>query len=180
MSLQHGREITSDHVELIIGREFPIKRFVSLCNSLIWATSRSHGLAQTSFTERVFVRDNGVDAEWSVERPGDLPQGALIGKGWNVFQYKQRDVTGADRQQIIANLRRELRGAAREVFAGTGNRPNHYSLFTNVDLTHDDKANLAAAVQEGFDHPLEVTIRGAAEMAAALNQPLLPSEKPSE
>lgn len=169
MPLPHGRDISSENVELIVGREFPIKRFVSLCNSMIWAMSKPSGLLQASFTERVFVRDNGVDAEWTIERPGELPQGALLVRGWNVFQYKQRDVTGADRHQIIANLRRDLRRAACEVFKRTGNRPNHYSLFTNVDLTHDEKVSIASAVREGFDRPLEVTIRGAAEIAAAVN-----------
>ena len=66
MSLPHGREISSNQVELIVGREFPIKRFVSLCNSLVWTTSKSRQLAQTSFTERVFVKDNGIDAEWTI------------------------------------------------------------------------------------------------------------------
>ena len=169
MSLPHGREISSSQVELIVGREFAIKRFVSLCNSLVWATSKSQQLAQTSFTERVFVKDSGIDAEWTIDLPGELHQGALIRQGWNVFQYKQRDVTGSDRQQIVASLRRDLRGAAQEVSTRTGNRPDHYSLFTNIDLTHEEKEQLAAAVREGFEHPLQVTIRGATEVAIALN-----------
>jgi hypothetical protein len=169
MSLPHGREISSNQVELIVGREFPIKRFVSLCNSLVWTTSKSRQLAQTSFTERVFVKDNGIDAEWTIGLSGDLHQGALIRQGWNVFQYKQRDVTGSDRQQIVTGLRRDLRGAAQEVSTRTGSRPDHYSLFTNVDLTHAEKEDLAAAVGEGFNDPLQVTIRGAAEIAVGLN-----------
>src|ERR1017187_9272989 len=149
MFLPHGREISSNQVELIVGREFPIKRFVSLCNSLVWATSKSQQLAQTSFTERVFVKDSGIDAEWTIDLPGELHQGALIRQGWNVFQYKQRDVTGSDRQQIVAGLRRDLRGAAQEVSTRTGYRPDHYSLFTNIDLTHEEKEQLVAAVREG-------------------------------
>ena len=169
MLLPHGRDISSNQVELIVGREFPIRRFVSLCNSLVWATSKSRELAQTSFTERVLVSDSGIDAEWTIEMPEALPQGALICQGWNVLQYKQRDVTSSDRQKIVTGLRRELRGAAQEVFTRTGNRPDHYSLFTNVDLTHKEKEDLKVVIREGFDHPLEVTIRGAAEVAVLLN-----------
>jgi uncharacterized protein (UPF0147 family) len=169
MLLPHGRDISSNQVELIVGREFPIRRFVSLCNSLVWATSKSRELAQTSFTERVLVSDSGIDAEWTIEMPEALPQGTLICHGWNVLQYKQRDVTSSDRQKIVTGLRRELRGAAQEVFTRTGNRPDHYSLFTNVDLTHKEKEDLKVVIREGFDHPLEVTIRGAAEVAVLLN-----------
>ena len=169
MPLPHGREISSAQVELIVGREFPIRRFVSLCNSLVWATSKSQELAQTSFTERVFVRDSGIDAEWTIDLPGVLPPGALICRGWNILQYKQRDVTGSDRQQIVTGLCRDLRAAAQEVLTRTGNRPDHYSLFTNVDLTHKEKESLKVAIREGFDGALEVTIRGAAEVVVALN-----------
>jgi hypothetical protein len=169
MPLPHGRDIPSIQIELIVGREFPIRRFVSLCNALAWAASKSPELAQTSFTERVFVADSGIDAEWTIDLAGELHQGALIRQGWNVFQYKQRDVTGSDRLQIVNHLRRDLRGAAQEVFARTGNRPDHYSLFTNIDLTHEEKEELADSVREGFELPLQVTIRGAADIAVALN-----------
>jgi len=83
MALPHGRDISADHVELTIGREFPIRRFVSLCNSLIWATSSALGLAQASFTGRVFVGDNAVDAEWTIDLQGTLEaQGALFLRGF--------------------------------------------------------------------------------------------------
>ena len=62
MPLPHKREISADQIELMVGREFPIQRFVSLCNSLVWATSKSEQLTQASVTERVFVKDNGIDA----------------------------------------------------------------------------------------------------------------------
>jgi hypothetical protein len=132
MSLPHGREISSNQVELIIGREFPIKRFVSLCNSLVWTTSKSQELTQASFTERVYVRDSGIDAEWTINLPGELHQGALIRQGWNVFQYKQRDVTGSDRQQIVTGLRRDLRGAAHDVFTRTGGQTT--ILYSQISI----------------------------------------------
>jgi len=148
---------------------FSIRRFVALCNSLVWATSKSRELAQASFTERVLVKDSGIDAEWTINLPTELPQGALICRGWNVLQYKQRDVTGADRQQIVTKLRRDLRAAAREVYTRTGNRPDHYSLFTNIDLTHEEKERLKVAIRDEFEDPLAVTIKGAADVAVILN-----------
>jgi hypothetical protein len=169
MPLPHGRDISADQVELIIGREFPVNRFALLCNSLVWATSSSAELTQASLTERVFVQDDGIDAEWTVGLEGVVGQGALVGIGWNVFQYKQRDITGADRQQIIASLRHRLRGAAQEVVLRTQHRPDHYSLFTNVDLTHDEKKDLEHSISEGLEHPLQIRVRGAEELAAALN-----------
>jgi hypothetical protein len=44
VSLVHGREITAEQVELIVGREFPVQRFVSMSNAIIWALSRPLGL----------------------------------------------------------------------------------------------------------------------------------------
>ncbi len=79
MSLVHGREITAEQVELILGRGFPVQRFVSMCNAILWALSRPAGLTQVSLTERVFVADSGVDAELLIEIPAyERPPGALL------------------------------------------------------------------------------------------------------
>lgn len=169
MSLVHGREITAEQVELIVGREFPVQRFVSMCNAIIWALSRPLGLTQFSFTERVFVADNGVDAELVIEVPPSTPQpGSLLMPGDSVVQYKQRDLTARERNRIIADLRRGLRGAAREVRERGGRVCNHYLLFTNVSLTIDEKNELVAAIAEDSTD-IRVQVFGAAEIAAMLN-----------
>jgi phosphoribosyl-AMP cyclohydrolase len=88
--------------------------------------------------------------------------------GDSVVQYKQRDLTARERNRIIADLRRELRGAAREVRERGGRACNQYLLFTNVSLTIDEKNKLVAAIAE--DSPdVRVQVFGAAEIAAMLN-----------
>ncbi len=169
MSFVHGREITAEQIELIIGREFPVQRFASMCNAIIWALSRPSGLTQFSFTERVFVADNGVDAELVIEVPPYTPPpGSLLMPGDSVVQYKQRDPTARERNRIIADLRRELRGAAHEVRERTGRARNQYLLFTNVSLTIAEKNELGAAIAEGSPD-VRVQVFGAAEIAAMLN-----------
>src|ERR1019366_4474458 len=99
MTLVHGRDITAQQVEQIVGQEFPVQRFASLCNALTWVATKPVGVDQISFTERVFVADSGVDAEWEIELQDVTPQhGSLLNAGRSVLQYKQRDV-GAFRSE---------------------------------------------------------------------------------
>jgi len=169
MSLTHGREITAGQVESIVGREFSAQRFASLCNAASWALAHPPAVAQAAFTERVFVRDNGVDAEWMVDLPAfEVPPASLIGVGRSVLQYKLRDALARDRNRIVADLLRELRGAAGEVRQRTGRPLDAYVLYTNVDLTIDQKRELEAAIREEH-HELRVQAIGAAVLAAILN-----------
>lgn len=169
MSLVRGREITAEQVELILGRGFPVQRFVSMCNAILWALSRPAALTQVSLTERVFVADSGVDAELVIEISAyDPPPGSLLIPGDAVVQYKERDITARDRNRIVGDLRRDLRGAAREVSERTGRPRNQYLLFTNVSLSIDEKRDLEAAIKEGSPD-IRVQICGVAEIAAMLN-----------
>src|SRR5215510_7698236 len=82
------------------------ERFASMCDALAWVVSGRQGPSLPSFTSRVNAKDGGIDAEWSVELPDDshrMPT-PLLGPGWNVFQYKKRDLIAQDRRGIIANL----------------------------------------------------------------------------
>src|SRR4051812_27070154 len=106
MPLVHGRDITAEEVESIVWGEFSVQRFAGLCNAIIWATDRP-SLAQAAFTERVFVKDNGIDAEWILNAPPIAP-GQLVESGKVVYQYKKRDISSRDRNSIVGKLVKEL------------------------------------------------------------------------
>ncbi|MGJ5673426.1 MAG: hypothetical protein ACR9NN_07420 [Nostochopsis sp.] len=63
MSLTHGQSISAEDVETIISRNFSSQKFASLCNALTWAVSGRKCTSLPSFTERVNVKDGGIDAE---------------------------------------------------------------------------------------------------------------------
>ena len=56
-----------------------------------------------------------------------------------------------------------------EVVDRTGKYPDHYSLFTNIHLIHEDKEGLEASIRNGFERERIVTVNGAAELAVAVN-----------
>jgi hypothetical protein len=120
MSLIHGTDISGKDIEWIVGRKFGVDRFAALCNAVAWAYGRIAGLRQLSFTERVNVRDSGIDAEWFITAPPEMLDTPLIKDGLNVFQYKQRDVSARSRAEIFNGLKHELQGAAEEVRRRTG------------------------------------------------------------
>lgn len=101
----HGHEISAEEVERIVSREFQARRFASLCNAIVWGVAGRHCSSVPSFTERVNVADGGRDGEWSVEL-SEYPaaRSPLLGPGWNVFQYKQRDITTQNRNRILSNI----------------------------------------------------------------------------
>ncbi len=169
MTLPHGKEISGEQVELVIGRSFALEQFARLCNAIAWAEGRDLGLDQFSFTERVYVKDNGVDGEWFVANPGGDRASPLIKAGLNVFQYKQRDISARSRDAIVAGLRHDLRGAALEVRRRTDRAVDQYVLYTNVDLSHEQKRELRELIAEGYPEQLQVQIIGAAELSAFLN-----------
>jgi len=106
MPLLIGQPIKARELEQITSTWSP-KHFASMCNALVWAVSGQVCPSLPSFTERVNAKDGGIDAEWMIELPDDdrsLPT-PIVGPGWNVFQYKQRDLIAQDRRRIFSNLK---------------------------------------------------------------------------
>jgi len=175
MSRIHGKPIDSEEIERIVGREFTSQSFASLCNSIAWASAGRRCSSLPSFTERVNAKDGGIDAEWEAEFPGDGNYASpLLGPGWNVFQYKQRDVFSQGREATFSSLMTGLNGAIKDLYERTGRRPDRYTLFTNLDLTHftkGQKGRLRKKILAGYDQltRVHVQIVGAAELAALLN-----------
>src|SRR6266540_2804683 len=92
------------------------ERFTSMCNLLVWVSS---GRAEIpTMTERVNVSDGGIDAEVTIREDVSMISGPILGAGWNVLQYKLREIGAQDRRNIVSNLRTkrtELRGAIYEI-----------------------------------------------------------------
>ena len=173
MPLFIGQPIDARELEQATSTWSP-EHFVSMCDALVWAVSGRACPGLPSLTERIYAGDDGIDAEWTLDLPDDdrsLPT-PIIGPGWNVFQYKKRDLIAQDRRRIFSNLKSSLRGAVAEVAErNDGRHPDHYSVFANIDLKHDQTATLKAAVLEGYSRASEVRVEvvGAAELAAFLN-----------
>ena len=106
MAVLVGQPIDARKLEQATSQWSP-DRFASMCNDLVWAVSGRQFFKLPSFTERVNAADGGIDAEWEIEitdRDRDLPT-PIVGPGWNVFQYKKRDLIAQDRKRIIANVK---------------------------------------------------------------------------
>ena len=88
-----------------------------MCDALAWVVSGRQCPSLPSFTTRINAKDGGIDAEWQVEVPdtGDPLPTPLIGPGWNVFQYKKRDLIAQDRRRVISNLKSSLTGAVSDL-----------------------------------------------------------------
>ena len=83
-----------------------------MCNDLVWAVSGRQFPELPSFTERVNAADGGIDAEWEIkviDTDSALPT-PIVGPGWNVFQYKKRDLIAQDRRRVISNIKSSLKG----------------------------------------------------------------------
>jgi hypothetical protein len=152
---------------------WPPERFAAMCDALAWAVSGRQCPSLPSFTAQVNAKDGGIDAEWSVELPDDghpVPT-PLLGTGWNVFQYKKRDLIAQDRRRIIANLKSSLTGAVSDIVKKTKRHPDRYMLFVNVDLKGSDKLALQESILKGYsDHAkVHVDIVGAGELVVFLD-----------
>ena len=172
MSLFIGQAINGRDLERFTSG-WPAERFASMCDSLAWAASGRQFLRLPSFTARVNASDGGIDAEWDIEIPDDgrnIPT-PLLGPGWNVFQYKQRDIMARDRARIIANLKSALNGAIADIHDRSEKAPDRYILFVNIDLLHLHKQAIKETILKGYGQPsdVHVEIAGAAELAALLN-----------
>jgi hypothetical protein len=171
MSLLTGQAIDAKELEKVTST-WPPDRFATFCNTVAWAESGRTFQRMPSFTSRVNVKDGGIDAAWEVEIPmGTSPIPTPILKpGWNVFQYKLRDLVARKRQSIVSNLRSSLRGALSAVSKQCGRKPDCYTLFVNADLSRTDKDSLKKSILEGeLEDRSQVEILGAAELAALLN-----------
>lgn len=171
MALLIGQHIDADELEKVTS-SWPPKRFATLCNTVGWAASGRAFQTFPAFTSRVNVKDGGVDAEWDVEIQEGNTQvpTPILAPGWNVFQYKQRDVLARKRQSLVAELRKSLSGALKEVEKNFGRKPDQYTLFVNIHLTPHEKASLKKSILAGEEEDKsQIHIIGAAELAALLN-----------
>lgn len=93
MSLAHGEEIGSKKLEAAVGGPaWDADRFARLCNAIIWTEAGQERSSSLSLTERVFVRDNGIDAELEVDvSQSEFDHSRFLVGGWNVLQYKKRE-----------------------------------------------------------------------------------------
>jgi hypothetical protein len=172
MSLLIGQPLSPEEFERATSTWSP-ERFAALCNSVVWAGSGRAFQGFPSFTTRVNVKDGGIDAEWTIEIPEDhrdIPT-PILGPGWNVFQYKKRDVLAHKRQPIITGFRSSLVGALRKIEKNFGKKPNRYVLFVNIHLTPNEKASLQKSIGDDGDKgsTTHIEVIGAAELAVLLN-----------
>ena len=185
--LIHGKKIEAPDIEELIGAHFrDLGEFVNLCNSVAWAQRGSTASSIPSFTERYEVAEGGIDAEWNAfEVPAASPLGSpLLVKGWNVFQYKQRNILAKGRKECFTSLKGDVNEAVKKIHNRTRKRPQGFVLFTNLDLTHDTQAErkdgrklqawkkeLRKALLKDYDKPRNVKVKivGAAELAGMLN-----------
>ncbi len=172
MSLLTGQAIDPKELEKVTST-WPPERFATLCNAVAWAASGRAFQELPRFTTRVNVKDGGIDAEWKITIPqgNDSIPTPILGPGWNVFQYKKRDVLADKRKPIITHLRSSLVGALKEIENTFGRTPDRYILFVNIDFTPNESASLKKSIQaiDGEDLRTQVDVVGAAELAAILN-----------
>lgn len=158
-------------------------RFTLLCNSVVAAKALSAEVGYPALSEKPGP-DGSIDGEWTVPA-GSGTAGGLGRPGWNVLQYKARGRQGRPRGTIIAELKRDLKGAAAKVATRLrdGNKAaDHYILFTNLQLGLEtpttnargstysaEREEVEAAIREGSTPELKVTVLDAAALAAEMN-----------
>lgn len=158
-------------------------RFTSLCNAIVAAKTLSAEVGYPSLSEKPGP-DGSIDGEWTV--PGGSGTAGGLGRpGWNVLQYKARGITSRGRKAVITELKRKMKGAAREATTRLrdGNKEtSHYILFTNLQLGLEspmtnaksaeystDRDEIVAAIREGSPPHLAVTVLDAANLASEIN-----------
>src|SRR5260370_20511162 len=139
--LSYGQRITKRELEVATSYWSP-DELSSLCNEVVWASARRQGTVLPSFTERVYVKDKGIDAEYIILDTEVGSFSPFIGAGWNVLQYKQRDIQAQSRTKIVSDLKSELKksaskesghgkkeyyGALKDVYERNGLRPSRYT-----------------------------------------------------
>lgn len=170
MLLVHGESIGAPQIEREVA-SWDAQAFARLCNSVAWALTWRESQSLPAFTERVYVRDKGIDAEWWGDL-GNAPMlpNSLLRSGTNVFQYKKREVAERARSAIVSKLCSELRGAIADVEGRTEKALASYVLFTNVDLTTEQREQIRQAIiADCGGREFHVDVVGAAILAAMLN-----------
>lgn len=172
MALLIGQPVDARELEQVTS-QWPPERFAVMCDALAWAVSGRAWISLPSFTNRVNAKDGGIDAEWTLDLPEDtlsLPT-PILGPGWNVFQYKKRDLLTQDRKRTISTLKSSLKGTIAEVVSRHQRHPDRYVLFVNVDLLSKDTAELKESILKDYSEKskIQIGIIGAAELAAFLN-----------
>ena len=171
-SLVHGQPISAEEIERIVSREFSPETFVLLCNSVAWASTGKECSSLPSFTERIYAPDGGRDAEWTVEIASSEKQAsALLSSGWNVYQYKHRDVSARNRAEIVSKLKADLKGALKDLINRHKRKLSKYVLFVNLHLTLDEQNALKAKIRHDYDEneSTKVEVVEAAFLASCLN-----------
>lgn len=170
-SIIHGQAIIADQIEGICSYWNPLQ-FTALCNNVIWATIFNSINAIPKLSERVIVSDDGIDAEFM----GDVSTSSLkssnpfIKTGYNVFQFKKRDIRTRSRAEILSNLNSNLKGAIQHIYTETGQSVNNYVLFTNVSLATGDHDKLEKNLLAGYSGTKpSINIVGASELATLIN-----------
>lgn len=177
MALIIGQPIDARELEQVTS-QWPPEQFAAMCDALAWAVSGRACTSLPSFTNRVNAKDGGIDAEWTLDLPEDnisIPT-PILGPGWNVFQYKKRDLLAQDRKRISSTLKASLKGekkegAINEIVKRHQRHPDRYVLFVNVDLLSKDKAEIKESILKDYigKADIHIEIVGAAELAAFLN-----------
>lgn len=172
MALMIGQPIDARELELTTSA-WPPGKFASLCDALSWAVSGQASQKLPDFTNRIYAKDGGIDAGWEIDlagQVGSIPT-PLLGRGWNVFQYKQRDLMAQDRKKIISGLKSTLRCALAEVAKSRQRNPDRYIVFINADLKSSEKSLIRESILVGYSENVQVHVEilGAAELAAFLN-----------
>ncbi len=177
MTLRIGDAILASQIELATST-WDVRRFTALCDVLIWATTRGAYGGMPFITGRVYARDGGIDAEWEVEGHFDVRSVVdaplatpIVGPGWNVWQYKLRNVASQDSKKITSELKQKLNGAIVDLAEKHGRTPDRYLLVVNLDLTLASKKALRDAIITGLDQPdaVDVQILDAGSLAVLLN-----------
>ena len=178
MQYEDGNEITSKSLELDM-LLFNAEKLVSLCNTVIW-DERDSNSPLPSLTENINRKDGGIDAEWESYSGSSSKETTLYKDGWNVYQFKLRDLTKEGKKKIFSEIKSDLKGEAQKLYERTGKEVSNYVLFVNLDLSHQTEADGAAeahiqslreAIREGYKGKKEVNIEvvGTGEFAAFLN-----------
>ncbi len=172
MAVPLGKHITGRAVEQETSA-WPPEHFASMCDALSWAVSGRVCPSLPRFTTQVNAPDGGVDAEWAVEvKDGSVAVPTpIVGPGWNVFQYKKRDLLAQDKRRIVSGLKSSLKGAIKEVATRRGRHPDRYILFVNVGLSVSDLKALRESLLEEYSQepqPL-IEVVDAGQLAAFLN-----------
>jgi DNA-binding MarR family transcriptional regulator len=170
--ITHGQAIDGCEIAIICSN-WGARRFAVFCNSTIWGCVGKTLLAIPSFTERILVSDDGIDAECI----GDIGEeevskpNIFLQKGLNVFQYKKRSLirVNTERKKIVSNLNASLKGSIGSIEKKQKKPVNNYILFTNLDLTHAEKEDLKKSIRHGSKSHKKVECIGSSELATFIN-----------